>query len=628
MNRLKEFLFHHFEKIILGLIILVALIASIDSLATIIGKETNPQRYEDLKQNVRTIIGENKPPEDFGKEPLPEKTAAPVDTPDFSKLNRWFFYNKPERKGKKTPFDEHSCDDWFVLVNGEYRCLVCGKSGGIRWIFKPPTVVDNSLRVKRSSVSVSWKSSDMNSVIDDKIKSNIYRIPTQAKNSLLEKNLNRLLKTAFESLKPGAVPQPNEELTTEEIFEQKLTQAVANLTAEKSEDPETAAWKRAHFFSTVGYTQEKYRAKVMALFLSQTPQKKLAAAALTEQRIYLLLIQGIVDELNSSIQDMMAELTVNAGRKPLNKELLSVVEEKAQRKAPEAEKDEKTEEKPDSDELINRLDELVREKEDGNVEEVAEKAKPEEDANKNKKEDETTAAQSIYRYTDSETEPLKYYTYIIEQIAEKPVTNSTEKKEGKEKAAKSDTSKENITYKKVRLFCPCFVDVVTPSTLRFWLRGAIKIEGKYLANIEIAKYFKPQKKWYFKTVTGVKNKDRIGKTARIFLKDDSGKILRKKTVSEELWEKIKKFFKGSAGNMLRLNMDFYTGYSLIEVNEGKKKVTVRQKKTVLENGQPKTIWVEKEDVKEGLYMELKNDLTGEKTIRWQTRGRDIVEDEE
>lgn len=626
MNRLKEFLFHHFEKIILGVIVLVALIVSIDSLATIIGRKTNPQRYEEIKRKVRTIIDENEPPPEFGNEPLPEKKAEPADKADISELNRWFFYNKPVRKGKKTPFDEHNCEDWFALVNGEYRCLVCGKSGGIRWIFKPPMIVDHMLRVKRSSVSIAWKSSDMNSVVDDKIKSNIYRIPTAAKNKLLEKKLNGLLQTAFGGLKEGAVPKKKDELTTEEFFEQKLAAAFSDPAEEKAEVPQTREYQRQRFFRNFGYNKEKYRAKVMALFLSQPPQKKLAAAALSERKIYLLFIRGIIDTLNDSIQDMMAELTVNAGRKPLNEKPLSVVEKTAEKKTPEKNK-EKTEVKPDTSELFDRLDKMVQENEAENeTNEPADNAKKPEDA-ATKTQDTSPAAQSIYQYTDSATEPLKYYTYIIEQVAQKRIQGSDTEK-GSKKAAKSDDSKAAVTYKNVRLFCPAFVDVVTPSTLRFWLRGAIKIDGKYQANIEIARYFKPQERWYLKTVTGVKSGDRIGKTARIFLKDTSGKILRKKTVSKELWEKIKKHFKGSAANMLRLDMDFYTGYSLIKVSEGKKKIMVKQKKTVLENGQPRTIWEKKEVVKEGLYMEIKNDLTGEKSIRWQTRGRDLVEDEE
>ena len=116
---------------------------------------------------------------------------------------------------------------------------------------------------------------------------------------------------------------------------------------------------------------------------------------------------------------------------------------------------------------------------------------------------------------------------------------------------------------------------------------------------------------------------------KIYLKDENGKILKKDKISSTLWNKIKDRLGGPVTSLIRMPLNFYTGFTLLELKEGKKSITETRSVTRLdENGQPTFETVKVEVEREGLYMIIRNDLTGEKSIRWQTKSKDLNLEEE
>ena len=628
MNKLKKILFHHFEKIVLALIIIGALYVSFSSLINIVGKKASPRRYEILESDVQEIIQSAKPPADLFGAPLPEIPEPSAKKTSAEMISRWSFYNRPERKDDNTPFKNHRHENWFVLVNGEYRCLICGESGGYRWIFEPPVFL--AKEVQRSKIVLKWKNNSMNSVADEKVSSNLYRVRTEKKNRLLNQEVRQLLETSFSGIKlpeklavektPADQKEENDEkktgktkkpLTAETLFERSLRAVLSELNRKMETEKRANGDTAVLFFAQTGYSGDQFVAAALDVFRKQGVEKRYGLS-----RIKKASLSEMVTQVLSALEGNMPQLIRKLidGKDPLNKAPIE-----PGKSIPDREDEtvaEKDVQEAETDGL-SILEKRLKEVEDG------EKDKDEGGNDKEKPSavSETTVSRQpmVYEYVDRNTEPLQHYTYIIEQFADKPLKVDTDKSE------KQSEKKFKTKY----VFCPRLVDVTTPSTLRFWLRGSINMGEKKMATIEIAKFFKPQQKWYFKTFTGIKPDEKIGKIKKIYLKDENGKILKKDKISSTLWNKIKDRLGGPVTSLIRMPLNFYTGFTLLELKEGKKSITETRSVTRLdENGQPTFETVKVEVEREGLYMIIRNDLTGEKSIRWQTKSKDLNLEEE
>lgn len=216
MNKVKEFFNEHWEKVILGLVLVFCIYSLAISLAGILGKSNEQERIIELDKEIKALLLKGKSPElnlkqnaviEFQKKFESREGFAP-----YQKLIEVRLFTEqapvdPTKDVKDITLGHTSanaspgtnCERFFCKVKGENICLVCGAKGDREYKCNPPRLTDiSTLRsnvrealeanpyLDRQKIRIIWEDDlETDRATFKDRKANVYRIEITEQNEKL-----------------------------------------------------------------------------------------------------------------------------------------------------------------------------------------------------------------------------------------------------------------------------------------------------------------------------------------------------------------------------------------------------------------------------------------------------------